>query len=186
MHYSRKILAILVASLAVSLFVPAYAQDGAAPLYTCPMHPQVIAEEPGNCPICGMALVEQGAGHDHSAMSGPDSAGEKPVITIEAGVTQKMGVRTEPVEKAPSGALSVPSSAILRSSSGSHVIVALGEGRFQGRDVETGAQQAGRTEIRSGLSADERVVTRAQFLIDSESNLREALEAFRGGGHAGH
>lgn len=26
--------------------------------YTCPMHPEVISEEPGKCPICGMALVE--------------------------------------------------------------------------------------------------------------------------------
>src|SRR5271169_1027628 len=26
-------------------------------LYTCGMHPQIIKKEPGNCPICGMALV---------------------------------------------------------------------------------------------------------------------------------
>jgi Cu(I)/Ag(I) efflux system membrane fusion protein len=26
-------------------------------LYTCPMHPQVISDKPGNCPICGMTLV---------------------------------------------------------------------------------------------------------------------------------
>ena len=24
--------------------------------YTCPMHPEIIRSEPGNCPICGMAL----------------------------------------------------------------------------------------------------------------------------------
>ncbi|HEY9158455.1 heavy metal translocating P-type ATPase [Candidatus Binatus sp.] len=27
-----------------------------APLYTCPMHPQIVRSEPGNCPICGMTL----------------------------------------------------------------------------------------------------------------------------------
>ena len=27
--------------------------------YTCPMHPQVIQDKPGNCPICGMTLVLQ-------------------------------------------------------------------------------------------------------------------------------
>ncbi len=28
-------------------------------VYTCPMHPQIIRDEPGNCPICGMALVKK-------------------------------------------------------------------------------------------------------------------------------
>ena len=30
--------------------------------YTCPMHPDVLEDEPGNCPICGMTLVETTAG----------------------------------------------------------------------------------------------------------------------------
>jgi Cu(I)/Ag(I) efflux system membrane fusion protein len=28
-------------------------------IYTCPMHPQIIKQEPGNCPICGMPLVKK-------------------------------------------------------------------------------------------------------------------------------
>ena len=31
----------------------------AAAIYTCPMHPEVHADRPGNCPICGMKLVEK-------------------------------------------------------------------------------------------------------------------------------
>jgi Cu(I)/Ag(I) efflux system membrane fusion protein len=27
--------------------------------YTCPMHPEIVREVPGNCPICGMTLVEK-------------------------------------------------------------------------------------------------------------------------------
>jgi Cu(I)/Ag(I) efflux system membrane fusion protein len=28
-------------------------------VYTCSMHPQIIRNEPGNCPICGMTLVKK-------------------------------------------------------------------------------------------------------------------------------
>ncbi|NIP76595.1 MAG: YHS domain-containing protein, partial [Xanthomonadales bacterium] len=33
---------------------PAPAREGAK--YTCPMHPEIVKEGPGDCPICGMAL----------------------------------------------------------------------------------------------------------------------------------
>ena len=30
-------------------------------IYTCPMHPQIIRNQPGKCPICGMELVKKEA-----------------------------------------------------------------------------------------------------------------------------
>ena len=33
-----------------------------APIYTCPMHPEVAADTPGRCPICDMKLVEKQGG----------------------------------------------------------------------------------------------------------------------------
>ncbi|MFO1243164.1 MAG: efflux RND transporter periplasmic adaptor subunit [Rickettsiales bacterium] len=72
--------------------------------------------------------------------------------------------------------VSVPSEAILRSSTGDHVIIALGDGKFQSRSVKTGAASGGKTEILEGLKEGENVVTSAQFLIDSESSLRESLQ----------
>lgn len=33
--------------------------SGTEEIYTCPMHPQIIRHEPGNCPICGMTLVKK-------------------------------------------------------------------------------------------------------------------------------
>ena len=71
--------------------------------------------------------------------------------------------------------LSIPTEAVLRDSRGSHVILALGEGRFTSRSIETGINTLGRTEVIHGLEPGERVVTSAQFLLDSEVNLREGL-----------
>ncbi len=42
----------------------AHAHDHAAPMadtYTCPMHPQIVKNAPGKCPICGMNLVKKGS-----------------------------------------------------------------------------------------------------------------------------
>jgi Cu+-exporting ATPase len=33
------------------------ATGGVAVVYTCPMHPEIVRNAPGNCPICGMKLV---------------------------------------------------------------------------------------------------------------------------------
>ncbi len=77
--------------------------------------------------------------------------------------------------------ITIPSEAVLRSGEGTHAIVALGNGKFQARSIETGRTSAGRTEILSGLKAGDDVVVSAQFLIDSESSLRESLGKLSGG-----
>lgn len=165
-------------------FITSYTREATPPKeveavkYTCPMHPQIISDNPGICPICGMTLVPLKSEHNHIAT-------DKPELAFEAGMIQKMGVRTEKAART-GGALTIPTSAILRDSEGNHVIVALGEGRFRGREVRIGATYKGRTRILSGLKEGEQVVTRAQFMIDSESNLREALNKFEGNRHAGH
>jgi Cu(I)/Ag(I) efflux system membrane fusion protein len=70
--------------------------------------------------------------------------------------------------------VAVPDSAVMNTGTRSVVFVASANG-FEPRDVITGAKVAGFYEIRSGVSAGERVVIDANFLVDSESRLKAAI-----------
>ena len=70
----------------------------------------------------------------------------------------------------------VPREAVIRGGSSSRVVVDLGDGRFQSREILIGIESGDRVAVRRGLKEGERVVTSAQFLIDSESNIDAALE----------
>ncbi len=74
--------------------------------------------------------------------------------------------------------LTVPDSAVIDSGTRQVVLVALGEGKFEPRDVKLGGRGEGFVEVLSGVKDGESVVTRANFLIDSESNLKAALSGF--------
>jgi Cu(I)/Ag(I) efflux system membrane fusion protein len=67
-----------------------------APLYQCPMHPQIIRHEPGTCPICGMELrrVDE---PEHTAGHGAEVPGHAP-FTLSAERQQLVGVTRAPVE----------------------------------------------------------------------------------------
>jgi Cu(I)/Ag(I) efflux system membrane fusion protein len=60
------------------------------PKYVCPMHPQIVKDEPGNCPICGMELVEK--------LMDP-MTGKHPEVALSGAIVQSMGVRTAEVER---------------------------------------------------------------------------------------
>lgn len=71
-------------------------------------------------------------------------------------------------------AVIVPSEAIVRSGEREQIFVAKTTGKFEPRDVTLGISAGGYSQILSGIDAGEHVVTSSQFLIDSESKLREA------------
>jgi Cu(I)/Ag(I) efflux system membrane fusion protein len=73
--------------------------------------------------------------------------------------------------------VAVPSSAIIDSGTRKVVLVAKGDGRFEPRQVITGARAGDYTAIKEGVKDGEEVVVEATFLIDAESNLRAALQA---------
>ena len=72
----------------------------------------------------------------------------------------------------------VPRQAVIRGGAVDRVVLSLGKGRFRSQPVELGMESGDRVVIRRGLSVGDQVVTSAQFLIDSESNIEAALARF--------
>ncbi|WP_038247210.1 efflux RND transporter periplasmic adaptor subunit [Ghiorsea bivora] len=71
-------------------------------------------------------------------------------------------------------AVVVPSEAIVRTGEQEQVFVQRGPGKYEPRKVIVGIDSEGQAQIIEGLEAGEIVVTSSQFLIDSESKLKEA------------
>jgi hypothetical protein len=88
-------------------------------------------------------------------------------------------------------ALFVPESAVLRPGERRIVFLDLGDRGLAPREIEIGARVEGGYAVLSGLAEGDRVVTSANFLIDSESSLKAALASMGAatpgpGPHAAH
>ncbi len=73
--------------------------------------------------------------------------------------------------------LRIPEDAVINSGTRKVVFVTLGEGKIEPREVVLGEADRGSVEVVSGLREGENVVIRANFLVDSESQLRASLAA---------
>jgi Cu(I)/Ag(I) efflux system membrane fusion protein len=76
------------------------------------------------------------------------------------------------IEEPARRAVTVPDSAVMQTGTRNVVYVVKSDGTYEPRDVEIGVKSDDLREVRSGLVAGDRVVTSANFLVDSESRLK--------------
>ena len=94
-HFNRKykmmsvslFMVAVIITFSVSGSVRADSDNGHKQLYTCGMHPEIISEEPGLCPICNMKLTPK-----------KDGSGEAGSVVIDPTTRQNMGLVTQPVK----------------------------------------------------------------------------------------
>ncbi len=71
--------------------------------------------------------------------------------------------------------LSIPREALIRTGNDQRVIISIGKGRFQAREVTAGIESGEFIEIVKGINEGDKVVTSGQFLIDSEASLKASI-----------
>ena len=106
-----------------------------------PMHPQVIRDSPGDCPICGMSLVPT------SRYGYADTSQPRPKV------------------------LAVPRSAVLKVAGTSVVYVETEAGMFEARRVKLGPAAGDKIAILDGLAKGDEVAVAGNFLLDSQAQL---------------
>jgi len=121
------------------------APTGVAGWWSCPMHPLVLQPQPGQCPICQMALVQ---------IPG------KPAVTKSA------------KPEADQLLLAVPVTAVLDSGVRKLVYVEKARGSFVPVEIVTGPRTDDLYPVLNGLNEGDRVATRGSFLLDSQFQIR--------------
>jgi len=184
------------------------APTGVEGRFSCPMHPQVLADVAGACPICQMPLEKipdgksavvpgQHSAHDTPAPAAPLSAaakyfcpmkceGEKTYDQPGRCPVCNMKLKEVPVVPAAvaqgSGVLAVPVSAVLDSGTRQIVYIEKSRGLFEPRELTLGPRAGEYFAVLAGLVEGERVVTRGNFLIDSQFQVTGQPSLFYPGG----
>lgn len=184
------------------------ARDGsAAPTgvegkFSCPMHPQVLRDAAGQCPVCEMPLelipghpAEAGEARDGAHGAGDTERAPRYACPMKCEKEKSyespgncpvcgMKLEEEPGESPSSGPslLAVPISAVLDSGTRRIVYVEKSRGLFEPRAVVVGPRSGEFFPVIEGVAEGERVVARGGFLIDSQFQITGHPSLFYPGG----
>lgn len=175
------------------------AATGVEGKFSCPMHPQVLKDLVGACPLCDMPLALIPGATAVAAPAAPTNAPgavqyacpmkcEGPKTYDKPGICPVCNMKLKPLPAAsPAGAapLAVPVSAVLDSGTRKIVYVEKSQGLFEPRDVVLGPRTGEYLLVLKGLDEGERVVTRGGFLIDSQFQVTGHPSLFYPGGLMG-
>ncbi len=95
---------------------------------------------------------------------------DNPELLLKPDMYADITIEADPI----ADSIVVPSAAIVRSGTREQVFIQRAPGKFEPHEVTLGISSDGWTRVIRGISAGDEVVVSAQFLIDSESKLREA------------
>lgn len=143
------------------------ARAAPAATYQCPMHPQVVAGEPGPCPVCGMALAPVEPEHDH--VTGPSGTAEVAEASAAAGGAPDAAALGHRATYAPFSLSSAREQLI-------GVKTSTVEYRELHRDVRTAGEVAFDPELFAALS-EHRAAVAAQEAIDASSSVEARQRA---------
>ncbi len=175
------------------------AATGVEGKFSCPMHPQVLKDLAGACPLCDMPLTLIPGATAVAAPAAPTNAPsamqyacpmkcEGPKTYDKPGSCPVCNMKLKPQPAAgPAGTapLAVPVSAVLDSGTRKIVYVEKSQGLFEPRDVVLGPRTGECLLVLKGLDEGERVVTRGGFLIDSQFQVTGHPSLFYPGGLMG-
>ncbi len=129
--------------------------------WICPMHPDVVKDDPGFCDVCGMALVPaESLGYVSAAPEGSDMPLVIPTTAALITGTRAVVYVEVPDQDKPT---------------------------FEGREIVLGPRAGDFYLVRSGLKEGERVVTKGNFTIDAELQIqaKPSMMTPEGGGGGG-
>ncbi len=126
--------------------------------YVCPMHPQIVRDEPGNCPICGMALVRRDPQRS-------DAAASAPVVEVDGRMRQALAVRTSTVARREIAVTArVPAQVIVDENRISHVHARV-RGWVETLAVHAVGERVSQDQVLLEIYSPELVAAQEDFLI---------------------